>query len=150
MITPSQEDRDLLLPELRELLAPLSPDARGDHDRLLTALEQGSVSADLVPTLEDALELLLTSGQIRRRCGPFEELQLFRLYQRTPAGQGAKAQLEKVNDALDALKDQPIRHVGFSLKLPGVYRLEIATDQGEIVLAIDRHAVAVHQLEVHA
>lgn len=150
MIPVDQADRDLLRPELERLAGTLPAGSALRHQQaeLLAALDGEVVPHELEAPFEHTLELLLSSGRIRKSFGPHEEAQILRLYQRTPAGVRQKEQLRKVNDALEGLKGQTLEGFSFALKSPGVYRLELATDEGDLAITIDRQAVRVHQVEV--
>jgi hypothetical protein len=144
------EEIEILHPEIERLMVPLAPDskARQDYVRLLAEIGSGSVSEELIATLEQVLEITLSTGRIRHAYGPQEEQRLLRLYQRTPTGARGRELLEQVNQSLETLKAQRIENLAFSLNTPGTYRLEIGTDQCEITVSIDWNGVSIHQLVV--
>jgi hypothetical protein len=150
MIEIGAEERDVLRPEIERLMMPLASDskARRDYAQLLIELDSSQVPESLATTLEHVLEITLSTGRIRNAYGPEEEQQLLRLYNRTPTGARLRDQLKQVNQSLEALNDHKIERLSFSLKVPGVYRLEINTDQCQLTLNIDWYGVSIHQLSV--
>jgi len=150
MIEIDVEEKEILDHEIERLMIPLSPDskARQDYAQLLTELGSGVISEELVMALEHVLEITLSTGRIRDAYGPQEEQQLLRLYHRTPTGTRSREHIKQVNQSLDALKDQKIESLSFSLKTPGAYRLELNTDQCQLTINVDWSGVSIHQLVV--
>ena len=146
----SAEEKEILSREIKRLMSPLAPDSKSyqDYALLLAVMDAGVIPEEFVGVLEQILEITLSSGHIRHVYGPPEEQQLLRLYDRTPTGARARELIKQVNRSLGTLKEHKIESLSFSLKTPGVYRLEIGTDQCEMTLNIDWTGVSVHQLEV--
>jgi hypothetical protein len=149
MIEIGTEEREVLAREIEQLIRPIAPDSppHQEYTRLLAAIGSGAVPTELIGTFEQLLEITLSTGRIRQVYGPQPEQQLLRLYHRTPGGDLLRLQLRELNQSLEALRDQKIESLSFSLKVPEVYRLEINTDQCRLTLSIDGSGVSVHQRE---
>lgn len=150
MIEISAENKEILIREIGNLMIPLSTDSPTYHRtaRLLSSLEAGTVSDDLIPVLEQVLELFLSSRRIRDAYGPQEEQRMTGLYFLTPAGSTLQENLRHVNDSLNALKNHRLVSLSFSSPVPGVYRMELATDQCRLTFSIDWHSVSINKLSV--
>ncbi|MCI0416772.1 hypothetical protein L0222_28725 [bacterium] len=150
MLDISAEDKEILDREIEKLMIPLSAESQsyGNYGKLLKGLEELAVSEELIPALEHILEILLSTRKIRDAYGPHGEQQLLRLYFRTARGAEVRDHLKQLNQSLDALKDQKVLSLSFSLRVPGFYVLELTTDQCRLTLDIDWHGVSIHQLSV--
>jgi hypothetical protein len=141
--------REVLLEELATLIASVQdPVARTPWVDLAAAIDAGTVEEAFLGRLETLLEMTLQTGRTRRLHGPESEQALLRLFHQTPRGAAARRSTQAVNDTLATLAEQRIETMLFTVQGPGVYRLGVQTDRGQLTLEIDRHGVSVESLEV--
>lgn len=140
-------ERDPLLAEIDRFAESLrSPEARRRYARLREAAAAGplpvEVPEDLVPTLEDLLEIALGSRSVHRFHGPGAERALRDLHARTPRGAAVEEAARAANRALEALRGQRIESLTLAPGLPGSHRLRIETDRCRLTLEIGRTGVS--------
>ncbi|HSL83758.1 MAG TPA: hypothetical protein VLF66_13365 [Thermoanaerobaculia bacterium] len=143
-------EADHLLAEIDRFAASLaSPEARSRYGRLREAVAGGSrapVPDELVPALEDLLEIALGSRSVHRFHGPGAEAALRALHARTPRGATLEEAARTATRALEALRGQRIERLAFAPGLPGSHRLSIETDRCRLTLEIGRAGVSVRDL----
>lgn len=146
IVTVEAHEADPLLAEIDRLAGSLaSPDARRRYHRLKEAVAEGPLPAalpeDLVPALEDLLEIALGSRSVHRFHGPGPERALRDLYARTPRGGAVEEAARAANRALEAVRGQRIERLAFAPGLPGSHRLVVETDRCRLTLEIGRSGV---------
>jgi len=150
MLEINNEEKEILKSEI-ELLSQ-SPDGnertKTEFKNLLAAIEEQKIDGIQLSALTYAIELLLTTGEIRRKYSPIEEQKIFRLYCKTPSGKERKDNIDELNKSLKALQKQKIENISFSLKLPGVYGISITTDKCELSLNANQFGVYADKLEL--
>ncbi len=150
MLQIDRQDRELLSGEIGRLAGSLAAGSsqRQAYAQLQVALEGGELADEHLPTLQQVLEILLSSGRVRRLGGPEDEQRLLQLYRSTPAGVRAAEHVRQMNRALASLTGRQLRRISCSQGLPGRHRLEIDTEDLHIALSVGPDGIGVHQLEV--
>ncbi len=154
-MTPEQSisldelQRDVLTPQIDAFLAA-APDvsARETYSILrgaITALEVPPVSASALGTI---IEVLLSSGRVRKLYGPGAELSLWSLFQKTPRGLELTAAIASMNAALGSLQGQPLEFISVVARAPGAYGLTLRTAQYQMVLRFEPSGVRVESIEL--
>ena len=143
------QERELLLDALDAFTSSLADsESKLPYLALRRDIEEGGVSPENVPCLENLLELTLQSGRARRRQSPQAEKRLLRLFGKTPRGSAVKRAVSETNEALEALKGQVLDTVSFTPNTPGAYRLLIDTEACRVDLEITRQGVSVKGVEI--
>lgn len=143
------QERELLLDEVDAFTSTLADaESKIPYFALRQDIEEGGVSPDNVPYLENILELTLQSGRARRRQSPQAEKRLLRLFHGTPRGAAVKRAVAETNEALASLKGQVLDTVSFTPGTPGTYRLLIDTEACRVDLEITRQGVSVKGVEI--
>lgn len=150
MLEINEQEKELLLNEIGKLAGNInsSEKTRNEFEKLLSAVNEQIIDGSQLSVLSQVLELLLTTGEIRKTYNPIEEQKLFRLYVKTPAGAEQKERIEELNYSLKALQQQTIEDISFSLKLPGVYGITIKTNKCELSLSANQFGVYADKLEM--
>lgn len=150
MIEVEADQREILQRELRRVMPSLAPATtlRHQYERLSEALGAGAIPQELMGTLEQVLEMMLSTSRTRRVYGPMGERALIALYDQTPAGVRFRQLVNQVNRSLDMLRGQRIERLSFSLKRPGTYQLTIGTDHCQLLVSIGREGISVDQLSI--
>ncbi len=142
-------DRELLIPELRAVAERMSDAAaREAYAALAEAVERLEVPGTMGERLGAALSVVLSNGRIRANFGPGGELQLARLFHRTPQGRGILATVEELNAALARLRGQPLRDASVALRAPGVFALTLETSSCHMVVRLNPSGAQVESLEI--
>lgn len=145
----AEDERELLMAEVGQAVEQVrTPETRAAFGELLSAVDRGEVPDDLMEPLQNLLEVGLESGRIRRIHRAPGETAARRVYGRTPRGAALSAAADEVNQGLRALVGQTIEEVSISPNGPGSYSLSIATDQGRLLLRLERQSVRLQSLEV--
>ncbi|HXO21133.1 MAG TPA: hypothetical protein VOA87_14560 [Thermoanaerobaculia bacterium] len=147
------EQREMVRAELLALTASLrEPTSRKPYADLVQAIDEEAeeIAGDLVGVLQRLLEMSLASGRARRLHGADGEQALLRLFRDTPRGAAIRRTTDDANLALQALGGQVIRGLRFAPQVPGVYRLEIATDRCQLTLEVNAAGVTVDALGIEA
>jgi hypothetical protein len=145
----SPEEKDLLQVEVAEALGQVrSPEMRALYAELLEAVEAGDVPDALIEPLTSLLAVGLESGRIRRLHTAYGEMTASRMYGRTPQGQAVRASTEAVNEALKALEGHVLQEVTVSPHGPGSYSVSLGTDQGKVLLRLDRQGARIQSVDV--
>ena len=143
--------REVLTAEAAALRDTITdPDVRDGYLALAAAVADGEVEDQLVPSLEQLLDLGLRTGRVRRIHGPHAEAAVARVYHATPAGRSLSAALGDVNAALGALRGLPVDRLTFAARGPGAYTLSIETAAAGLTLDIGPSGVAVKDVSVGA
>jgi hypothetical protein len=149
MLEITNEEKEILKREI-EILCERP---EGNHktniqfEELLNSINGQKIDEPQLSVLSHVLELLLASGEIRKKYSPIEEQKIFRLYGRTPIGKELKENIDELNNSLKALQAQKIEDISFSLKLPGIYGISIKTDKCELSLNASQFGVYADKLE---
>ena len=141
--------REPLLAEIDRFAASVRSDAgRERYTRLRAAVEEGAVSAELAPVLEDLLRIALGSRSVHHFHGPGPERALRDLYARTPGGAAVEAAARAANRALEAVRGQTVQSLAFRPGLPGEHRLVVETDRCRITLEITPDGVSARDVQL--
>jgi len=150
MLEINDDEKEILQSEI-ELLS-INSNGSGkagiEFNKLLAAVNEKLIDETQLPVFSHILELLLTTGDIRKNYGPVEEQKIFRLYGKTPAGREQKESIDELNKSLKALETQSIEGISFSLKLPGVYGISIKTDKCELSLSVNKFGIYADKFEI--
>lgn len=93
-------ERELLLDELDAFTSSLADtESKIPYLDLRRDIEEGGVSPENIPCLENILELTLQSGRARRRQSPQAEKRLLRLFNGTPRGDAVRRTVSETNEA---------------------------------------------------
>ena len=145
----AEDERELLMAEVAQALDQVrSPQLKVAYGELLTAIDQADVPNDLLEPLQALVEVGLESGRIRRVHTAHGEMTARRIYSRTPRGRALRASTDAVNQALEALAGQTLQEVTLTPNGPGSYSLLLATDQGKLLVRLDRSEARLQSLEV--
>lgn len=145
----ADDERELLLAEVAGALDQVrSPERRAAYGELLAAVDRGEIPDDLHEVLQVVLEVGLESGRIRRLHTAHGEMAARRLYSRTPGGRALREATDTVNQALRALAGRRIEELSITPQGPGAFLLSLATDDGNLLLRIDRQGVRLQSVEV--
>ncbi len=144
------QEQEALGEELARL-SPLfaAPERRAALTALTEAVASGAIPEGLEATAALALELALGSGSAAHYQGPPAEQTLAGLFGRTAAGRELARGLEGANRALGALAGQQLVALRLTSRLPGRFRLEVATDRCELSLDLDRLGPRAREVEIH-
>ena len=143
------DEREVLLAEVAQALDHVRhPELKLVYGELLSAVDRGDIPDDVLEPLQDLLELGLESGRIRRAHTAHGEMAAQRVYGRTPKARAVRATTDAVNEALAGLQGRTLEEISVSPAGPGSYTLTLGTDQGRLLLRIDRHGVEVRSVEV--
>jgi hypothetical protein len=150
MLEISSEEKEILKSEVEILSNNTFVDAktRTEFSGLLIAINEQKIDDSQLPVLTYVLELLLTTGEIRKQYSPIEEHKILRLYNKTPAGKERKDNIDELNRSLKALNGQNIESISFSVKMPGVYGISITTDKCELSLNANQSGIYADKLEI--
>ena len=145
----ADDERDVLMSEIAQALDQVrSPELRVAYGELLTAVDQGDVPDDALGPLETLLEIGLESGRIRKLYTAHGEMAANRVFSRTPKGRAIRETTQAVNEALRALQGQAVKEITITPAGPGNYNLSLATDQGTLLVRINRQGARLHSVEV--
>ncbi len=149
-MTISDEEKNILIPEIRNLISNPGIDLKTANEfRVLeSSVSNGAMEEDILTVFSHVLEILLTTGEIRKKYGYQEELLILRLYKNTPWGNEREDNLNMINRTLSAIQKHKINNMSFRLKLPGVYGLEITTDKCQLVIEIDQFGISPGKVEL--
>ncbi len=150
-MTALKEEEKKILSEELELLSA-NPEIGSKLSKELLCLQSdiknGSLDENSSSIFCYVLEMLLASGEIRKKYGYNEELLILRLYKNTKWGSERENNMKQVNNALIALQDHKIDQIFFSLKLPGVYGLVINTDKCQLQFEINQFGIQPDKIEM--
>ena len=76
------------------------------------------------------------------------EMAAQRVYSRTPKGKAVRAATDAVTEALQALVGQTIEEISVAPHGPGSYSISLGTDQGRLLLRLDRQGARLQSVEV--
>lgn len=142
-------DQSLLLPLLRDVVSALGDKPAGASYRALLAdVENGTIAADQLPSLENFLEMGLQTGRFRARFGALGEEALIRVFHQTPRGSAIAGAVGEVNRALASLAGQALERLELSARGPGGYALTIETDRCHLTLRLDPNGARIHDVEL--
>lgn len=145
----ADDEREVVVAELDEVLGRArEPESRRQLSGLREEAERGQIPADQIGYLERLIEVGLESGRIRSAHTAHGEMAALRLYRRTPRGQAIQKSLEAVSQALSALAGQTLEELSLSFAGPGKFSLTVSTDQGRVLVQLDRGGAELRSLEV--
>jgi uncharacterized protein YpuA (DUF1002 family) len=100
MLEINSEEKEILQSEIEILSKNTngSDKSKNEFEKLLTSIDKQIIEEPQLSVLTHILELLLTTGEIRKNYSPIEEQKIFRLYGKTPAG---KEQKENIDEPLN-------------------------------------------------
>ena len=92
MLEINSEEKEILQTEIETLSKSSNGNekTKNEFEKLLTAIDEQKIDEPQLSVLSHVLELLLTTGKIRKNYSPIEEQKIFRLYGKTPARQRTK------------------------------------------------------------
>src|SRR5581483_8419872 len=141
-------ERELLLEETQALIEQVREPQRAQYVELREALKTDALGEASVGALENLLALELRTGRVRKIHGPMAESAFMRLYQKTPTGSALGKSTAQVNQALTALKGQTLEHIAFAPKSPGVFTLDLETEEYRVHLEIREEGVWLREVGV--
>jgi len=145
----ADDEREVILAEVEELLQRASqPKSRQRYAALRDALQLGELPDGFVPDVERLVEIGLESGRIRQVHSAHGEMAALRFYRRSSRARPVQASLEAVSQALSGLAGQTLEEITLSLAGPGSFTLAISTDQGRLLVQLDRGGAEVRSVEV--
>lgn len=145
----TEPERELIQSEAENLAAQaVKSSTRDTYQRLAVSGGEGLIPDDLLAAAGDLLQLGLASGRIRAVYGAHTEMAAVRLFRRTPQGQQLNQQIEDANRALQALRDQSIEEISFSLRGPGQYGLRIKTSGCQFMALLGPSGIDVRSVEI--
>lgn len=121
---------------------------RDTYQQLAEKSVEGIIPDEFLAATGELLQLGLASGRIRGVYGAHAEMAAVRLFRKTPQGQQLNRQVEEANQALEALRDQPIEEISFSLRGPGQYGLRIKTAGCQLTALLGPSGIDVRSLEI--
>ncbi len=149
MLKLQEDEREVLLAEVAQAHDQVrSPEAKRQFGELLAAVDAGEVPDELAEPLQNLLEVGLESGRIRKLHTAHGEMAAQRVFSRTPRARATRETVAAVNEALAALVGHTLNEVSMSAGAPGSYSLTLATDQGKVLVRLDRREARVHSVEV--
>ena len=150
-LTLDSLQRDILLPQIESFLAA-SPnaEARASYLALREAIDGLIIPAGLTGRLGAIVEVLLTSGRVRKLYGPGAELSLWALFQRTPQGRGINSSVEAVNAAFKRFSGQQIAGITAVARGPAAYALTVKTAQFQVVVRFEPTGIRLENVELGA
>lgn len=148
-LTLSETECELLEAELAAALEQTTqPAAREAYGAALAAVRAGRLGEAELPAVTALLEVGLESGRIRRRHTAHGEMAARGLWARTPAGRAVQESAAAASAALQALVGQPLAELSITPAGPGAYLLALGTDQGRVMVRLDRLGVRAQSVEV--
>ena len=143
------DEREVLMAEVAQALDQVRhPELKVVYGVLLSAVDQGDVPNELMEPLQNLLQVGLESGRIRAVHTAHGEMAAQRVYARTPGARAVRGSADAINEALAALQGHTLEEISITPSGPGSYTLSLGTDQGKLLLRIDRHGVELRSLEV--
>jgi hypothetical protein len=141
------DERVFLAAEATALAAQLDdPEARGRFELLAAEAELGEVADEAAAGT--VASLAVETGRARSAHGPAGVRSLTALWKRTPQGAKAGAEAGELNEALRALRGQPVEAIRVSAIGPGVRSISIAAGDFEVRLVADGSGIALKSLNV--
>jgi hypothetical protein len=142
--------RDLIRPHLEVFAAASDDAARASYAALGQAVAASAVGPELAQRLGAIIEVLLTSGRVRRAHGPGADLSLWALFQKTPQGRAMTGSVQALNAALAPLLGQTLEFVNLVARGPGSYSLTIRTGEFQVVVRFAPEGVRLESAELGA
>ncbi len=138
----TSNERELLSQEVQALLEQVrEPKQRARYTELQTALQGEIVPESAVGALETLVALGLRTGRVRKLHGPMAESAFLHLYQKMPTGAALAQSTAQVNRALETLQGQTLERIAFAPKGPGVFTLDLETEEYRVHLEIREEGV---------
>ena len=140
---------EVALGEAQAVLA-LVQDAerRGRLADLVAAVQEGELGEDEAQSLEEIIELGLSTGRIRGVYGPEGEQAALKTYRKLPRGKELAESTRDVTGALAALEGKTLEHVKVQAAGPGAYLLSIGVEGLELTIRLDRSGARLHSVGV--
>jgi hypothetical protein len=150
MIELKNDEMEILKQEIGVLSAGAISSKESTYlfNNLLSSINGKKIDKIQLQPFGQILELLLSTGVIRKNFSPVEEQKIFRLYLKTPQGKERKKNIDELNKSLKALQTQKIEGISFSIKSPGVYSISISTDKCELSMNVNKSGVYADKLEL--
>lgn len=142
--------RDLVLPHLEAFAAASDDAARASYGAVRQAVAALAVGSEVADRLGAIVEVLLTSGRVRREHGPGAESALWALFQKTPQGRAMTGSVQALNAALAPLVGQSLEFVNLVARSPGSYALTIRTGEFQVVVRFAPEGVRFESAELGA
>lgn len=144
-----EEERELLSTEVAQAMDQVrAPQLKTLYGELLSAVDAGEIPDELIDPLQNLLEVGLESGRIRRVHLAHGEMAATRVFNRTPHGRALAETTRAVNEALEALQGHVIEEVTVSANGPGAFSFAIGTEQGRLLVRVNRHGARIQSVEV--
>ncbi|HZP44714.1 MAG TPA: hypothetical protein VFB15_03605 [Candidatus Binataceae bacterium] len=141
--------RAVLRPQVEAFMAAATDaDSRTAFADLGARIDRREVPSDLAARLGALLEVLLSSGRVRKTYGPGAELSLWALYQKTPAGQALASSVDSVNRALQSFAGRTLDSVAIVARGPGAYALTLRTTDLQLVIRLDAGGARLESAEL--
>jgi hypothetical protein len=143
------EAAEVALGEAQAVLALVQDEERrGRLADLVAAVQDGELGDDDAQSLEELIELGLSTGRIRSVYGPEGEQAALKTYRRLPGGRALADSAGEVTDALAALEGKSLERVQVQSTGPGSYLVTLAVDGLELSVRLDRAGARVHSVGV--
>jgi hypothetical protein len=143
------EAAEVALGEAQAVLAVVQDEERrGRLADLVAAVQDGELGDDDAQSLEELIELGLSTGRIRSVYGPEGEQAALKTYRRLPGGRALADSAGEVTDALAALEGKSLERVQVQSTGPGSYLVTLAVDGLELSVRLDRAGARVHSVGV--
>jgi len=143
------EAAEVALGEAQAVLALVQDEERrGRLADLVAAVQDGELGDDDAQSLEELIELGLSTGRIRSVYGPEGEQAALKTYRRLPGGRALADSAGEVTDALAALEGKTLERVQVQSTGPGSYLLTLGVDGLELSVRLDRAGARVHSVGV--
>jgi hypothetical protein len=143
------EAAEVALGEAQAVLALVQDEERrGRLADLVAAVQDGALGEDEAQSLEELIELGLSTGRIRSVYGPEGEQAALKTYRRLPGGRALADSASDVTDALSSLEGKQLERVSVQSTGPGSYLLTLGVDGLELSIRLDRAGARVHSVGV--
>lgn len=143
------EAREVALAEAQAVLAHVQDPSRRERLADLVAdVDEGVVSDETAPALEEILELGLQTGRLRALYGPGGEQAALSAFRKLPRGAELTESAREVTEALSSLDGRQIDSVSLVNAGPGAYVLSISVEGVDLSVRLDRQGARLHSVGI--
>jgi hypothetical protein len=148
-VTLRGDAAEVALGEAQAVLALVQDEERrGRLADLVAAVRDGELGDDEAQSLEELIELGLSTGRIRGVYGPEGEQAALKTFRRLPGGRALAESAAEVSDALSSLEGKQLERVQVQSTGPGSYLVTLGVDGLELSVRLDRSGARVHSVGV--